>query len=66
MKIKKSMKIGEVLREKPEAARILFGAGLGCVGCPMAQMESLEDGMRAHGLSDEEIDEVVKEINELR
>ena len=63
-KIKKTDKIGEILEKHPELATILLEAGLGCIGCPMMSMETLEEGCRAHGMSDEEIDKLVEILNE--
>jgi hybrid cluster-associated redox disulfide protein len=64
MKITKNTSIGEVLEGKGEkAAKVLMEAGMGCVGCPMSQMESLEDGCRGHGMNKKEIEDVVKELN---
>jgi len=63
MKITKKMSMFEILQEKPEAAEVLFDAGMHCVGCPMSQQESLEDGCRAHGFSDEEIEKLVRRLN---
>lgn len=65
-KITKTTKLSEILQAKPEAVEILFEAGMGCIGCPMAQQETLEDGCRAHGMSGKEVDELVKKINELK
>lgn len=50
MSINKDMLIGELLREKPEAAEILMRFGMGCIGCPSSQMESLEQAAMVHGL----------------
>lgn len=63
MKITKDTKIGELLEEKPEAAQLLMEAGMGCIGCPMAQMESIEEGCLAHGIEEKAINELVEEIN---
>ena len=63
MKITKKIKMSKLLEEKPEAAEILFEAGMGCLGCPMAMQETIEEGCKAHGMSDEEIDEIVKRLN---
>ena len=62
-KITKHTKMSEILQTKPEAAGVLFDAGMGCCGCPMAQQESLEDGCKAHGMSEKEVDELVKILN---
>ena len=54
------MTFAEILEEKPEAAEILLEAGMHCCGCPMAQMETLEEGCRAHGI---DADKILEKIN---
>ncbi|MDD4089876.1 MAG: DUF1858 domain-containing protein [Tissierellia bacterium] len=49
--ITKDMTIGEVIRAKQEAAEILMTFGMGCVGCPSAQMETLEEAAAVHGMN---------------
>lgn len=66
MKITKNTKIGELLDEKPEAAGLLIKAGMGCVGCPMAQMETIEQGCLAHGVREEELDKLIEKLNKLK
>ena len=63
MKITAKTKLSEILEKNPNASEILFNAGMGCAGCPMAQGETLEDGCKAHGMDKKEIDELVKELN---
>ncbi len=58
--ITKDMLIGDILREKPESAGILMSFGMGCVGCPSAQMESLEQAAQVHGM---DINELIKALN---
>ena len=41
--------IGEVVNRYPEAAEVLFGIGMHCLGCPASQAESLEDACAVHG-----------------
>lgn len=60
MTITKDMLIGEILRVKPEAARILMSFGMGCVGCPSSQMETLEQASMVHGIN---LDELVEALN---
>ena len=59
-KITKEMTFNEVIKKNPEAIEILLKKGMHCIGCPMAQMESLEQGALAHGLNP---DKLVKELN---
>ena len=64
-KIIKTMLIGEVISRYPQLVSVLTEKyGLHCVGCPMAGMESLEDGAKAHGMSDKQIEEMIKRLNE--
>ncbi len=60
MEIKKNMTIGEILRTKPDAAGILMSFGMGCIGCPSAQAETLEEAAMVHGIN---VDEIVKALN---
>ena len=48
--ITKDMTIGEILRTKKDADKILILHGMGCIGCPSAQAESLEEAAQVHGL----------------
>ena len=55
MNITKDMTIGEVVRQKPESVEVLMNFGMGCVGCPSAQAETLEEAAMVHGLKLEEL-----------
>jgi hybrid cluster-associated redox disulfide protein len=50
MQVTKEMTIGEVIRQNEKAAEVLMGFGMGCVGCPSAQAETLEEACMVHGL----------------
>ncbi len=60
MEIKKEMLIGELIRKKPEAIETLMKFGMGCVGCPSSQMESLEEAAMVHGL---DLDKLMLALN---
>lgn len=62
--ITKDMTFGEALEKCPAAAEIMMKYGLHCVGCHVASSESIEQGAYGHGLSDEDITKMVKEIND--
>jgi hybrid cluster-associated redox disulfide protein len=49
--ITKDMTIGEVVNMKEDAPEILMGFGMGCIGCPSAQAETIEDAAKVHGLN---------------
>ncbi len=58
--ISKNTTIGELLMVFPEAAPILMEIGMHCLGCPSAQMESLEEAAMVHGI---DADLLVEKIN---
>ncbi len=64
-KITKEINIIEMIKKYPETAQVLFNHGIHCVGCHAAAFETLEQGLIAHGLSEEEIKKIVKELNEI-
>lgn len=60
MEVTKDMLIGELIRKKPEAVETLMSFGMGCVGCPASQMESLEEAAMVHGL---DLESLMKALN---
>lgn len=61
IEITKTTQIGEVLRINPNVKDILMGFGLHCFGCPMSQMETLEEAAGVHGV---DVDLMIEKINE--
>jgi hydroxylamine reductase len=61
MKVTKDMTIGEIIRNNPNAARILMSFGMGCVGCPSAQAETLEEATMVHSM---DIDALLEALNQ--
>ena len=59
----KTMKIGDLVQQHPEAVPILFRYGLHCVGCRVAAYETIEQGACAHGMPDDIIDRMVEDVN---
>jgi len=49
-RINADTKIGELLRECPEAVDILMSMGMHCPGCPSAQNETLEEACMVHDM----------------
>ena len=64
-RITKGMTLGEIITEYPEAVEIMLKNGLHCVGCHVAAYETLEQGAKAHGMSDKQIEVMLNEMNEL-
>jgi iron-sulfur cluster assembly protein len=62
-KVAGEMVIGDVVAAFPQAATIMLGHGLHCVGCHANAFDTIEDGARGHGMPDEEILEMIQEIN---
>jgi hybrid cluster-associated redox disulfide protein len=59
--VTKQMLIGQLVQLNPNIAPILMRAGMHCLGCPSAQMESLEEAAAVHGL---DVDVLVQQIND--
>lgn len=59
--------IGDIVAQYPypEIVETLMGFGVHCVGCQVSAYESLEDGFAGHGMGDEEINEAVRQLNEV-
>lgn len=59
--ITKDMNIAEVVEKYPPTREVFFEMGLGCMGCVASQFETLEEGLKAHGLN---VAEVIKKLND--
>ncbi len=44
------MKIGDILKQNPEAAKILMSFGMHCLGCAVASGESIGQAAQVHGI----------------
>ena len=62
MEVSKDMTIGELLKKAPEAAPVLLGAGMHCLGCPASQGESIEEAAMVHGL---DVDALMEQLKAL-
>ena len=58
--ITKDMVVGDILQIHPQAAFPLMNCGMGCISCPSALMETLEQACIVHGM---DADEVTKYVN---
>ncbi len=47
--------IAELLREKPESVQVLFRFGMGCLGCAIANNETIREAAQVHGIPLEEM-----------
>lgn len=53
--ISKDMTIAEILKADPANAAILMEAGMHCMGCPAAQMETLSEAAAVHGMNADDL-----------
>ncbi len=64
MVINKKTILLDLVEKHPELAEILvFKYGLHCVGCGMAQAETLEEGALVHGMKATEIKAMIEYLN---
>lgn len=59
--ITKDTIIADIIKVNHNAPQILMSFGMGCIGCPSAQMETLEQACEIHGLN---LDEIIEKLNE--
>lgn len=55
--------LGTITQECPRAAELLAEYGLHCINCFANQYDTLEMGASVHGMTDEELDDMINEIN---
>ena len=67
--ISRDMTIEDIFSRFPQKsqklAQEMTNRGLHCVGCGAAVWETLETGMLSHGFSEDEIEDLVKRLNEI-
>ena len=61
--ITKEMTIGDVVAKYPAVIEPLQESGVHCVGCHVSYHETLEQGFKGHGMSDEEVEAVIGKLN---
>ena len=57
----KDSTIGDVVEYNEDLADILMGFGMYCFGCPMSQMETLEEAAQAHDI---DLELMLEKLNE--
>ncbi|MFL0194533.1 DUF1858 domain-containing protein [Clostridium sp. WILCCON 0269] len=60
-KISKDMTIGEIIKISPAHAQTLMNFGMGCIGCPSAQSETLKEASLVHGI---DLDRLISALND--
>jgi len=62
-KITGNTPLSRILHINPGASEELFDVGLHCMGCAFSGMETLEEGCMSHGMSQKEINALIKRLN---
>ncbi len=62
-KISRKTALGEVAARFPAAVPVMLSKGMHCIGCHVAAFETVEQGAKAHGMSSEQIDLLLDEMN---
>lgn len=63
--ITKDMNLGETVMRYPRVAMVMMNYGLHCVGCHVATYETIEQGAKAHGMSDKDLNKMLDELNKV-
>ena len=63
MKIKKDMTIAEVLKLKPEAAKVFMSYGMHCIGCAIAAGETVAQAAEVHGI---DLKKLIDDLNKAK
>ncbi|MDP2628285.1 MAG: DUF1858 domain-containing protein [Nanoarchaeota archaeon] len=63
--ITKETIINEIVEKYPETIVVLMGYGLHCVGCHFSGFDTLESGAKIHGMDNETIEMMLKDLNEI-
>jgi hybrid cluster-associated redox disulfide protein len=61
--VNKDMTIGEVVKKYPQTVPVFFKHGLACVGCHVANWETVEQGAVSHGIQN--LDDLIRDLNKV-
>lgn len=62
MKIERTTLIKDIVKVGPKAIEILMSFGMGCIGCPASQSESIEEAAAVHGI---DIEKLLQSLNSI-
>ncbi|MDD3159745.1 MAG: DUF1858 domain-containing protein [Candidatus ainarchaeum sp.] len=62
--VSKKINLMELIDKHPETGYVLSSEGLGCAGCHASANETVEEGAKAHGKTNEEIKDLMNKINQ--
>ncbi|MFA4873026.1 MAG: iron-sulfur cluster assembly scaffold protein [Patescibacteria group bacterium] len=61
--VNKEMNISELVARWPETRMVLSEYNLHCVGCHASSFDTLEAGAKVHGMSEDEINQMMDDLN---
>lgn len=64
-KVNKDTNLADALFKYPQIAEVLTDYGLHCVGCFANSFDTIEMGAKIHGMTEEEVDEMLERVNEV-
>ena len=64
-KINKNLSIGKLIEQYPDSVDILVKYGFHCIGCSLAQYETIEQGATAHGLNKKQLRNLIEDLNKI-
>jgi hybrid cluster-associated redox disulfide protein len=62
MKVDGKTLIKDIVNMRPKAIEILMSFGMGCIGCPASQNESIEEAAAVHGIN---VDNLLQSLNNI-
>lgn len=62
MKVNGKTLIKDIVNMGPKAIEILISFGMGCIGCPSSQNESIEDAAAVHGI---DLENLLQSLNNI-
>ena len=63
MKVERETLIKDIVKMGPKAIEILMGFGMGCIGCPASQNESIEQAAAVHGI---DVENLLQSLNNIQ
>ena len=63
--VTKDMILGDIVERFPQAVFVMSQFGLHCVGCHANGFDTVEAGSKAHGMPDQEMNEMLAEVNKV-
>lgn len=63
MKVSEKTLVRDIVNMGPKAIGILMSFGMGCIGCPASQNESIEQAAEVHGIN---LESLLQSLNNIQ